>query len=163
MVSQNQVSQIQSTLATAQNIFIALPQNPTFDKVAASLGLYLSLTKANKTVDIASPTKMIVELSSLVGVGKVKNFFQGGKDGLIISFDYLEEAIEKVSYNIENGKFNLVIKPKPGHPPLDSEKVQYSYSGGKADLIFTVGVNSLESLGKLFKNHQELFKSLWKP
>ncbi len=158
MVTPNQTSRIQSALATAQSIFIALPQNPSFDKVAAGLGLYLSLVKAKKSVEIGSPTEMRVEFSSLVGVDKIKNSFQGGKDSLVISFDYVEDAIEKVSYNIENNKFNLVVKPRIGHPPLDSEKVEYTYSGGKVDLIFTIGANSLESLGSIYKGNREAFK-----
>lgn len=158
MIDQRLSSQIKQALATAQNIFIALPQNPNFDKVAASLGLYLSLTKTQKKVEIASPTEMTVEFSPLIGVDKIKNHPQGGKDNLIISFDYVEEAIERVSYNIENGKFNLVIKPKPGFPPLDSSKVQYTYSGGKADLILTIGASSKESLGNLFRDNEEVFE-----
>ena len=157
MMDPNQTSQIQSALATAQSIFIALPQKPSFDQVAAGLGLYLSLAKANKNVNIGSPTEMIVEYSSLVGVDKIKDTFQGGKDSLVVSFDYIEDAIEKVSYNIEEGKFNLVIKPKAGHPPLDSKKVNYSYTGGKVDLIFTIGVTSLGSLGKIYQGNQKFF------
>jgi nanoRNase/pAp phosphatase (c-di-AMP/oligoRNAs hydrolase) len=158
MINQSQASQIQSAFTSAQTIFIVLPQNANFDKVSAGLGLYLSLLKANKMVSIASPTRMTVRFSSLVGVNKIKNRFQGSKKDLIVSFDYVEEAIEKVSYNIENGKFNLVIKPKPGYPPLESEKVKYSYSGGSADLILTVGVRALEDLGNLFKENKDLFK-----
>jgi len=158
MITQNQASRIQSALATAQSIFIALPPNPSFDKAAAGLGLYLSLVKAKKSVEIGSPTEMRVEFSSLVGVDKIKDSFQGGKDSLIISFDYIEDAIEKVSYNIENGRFNLVIKPKPGRPPLDSEKVKYSYTGGKVDLIFAIGASSLGNLGRIYEDNQEAFK-----
>ncbi len=157
MVNQNQTSRIQSALATAQSIFIALPRNPSFDKVAAGLGFYLSLVKAKKSVTIGCPTEMRVEFSSLVGVNKIKDSFQGGKDSLTISFDYIEDAIEKVSYNIEGGKFNLVVKPKAGHPPLDSEKVEYSYTGGKVDLIFTIGASSLDTLGDIHQDNQELF------
>jgi nanoRNase/pAp phosphatase (c-di-AMP/oligoRNAs hydrolase) len=157
MIDSSQTSQLQSALATAQNIFIALPGKPRFDQVAAGLGLYLSLSKAKKTVEIGCPTEMTVEFSSLVGVDKIKDSFQGGKDSLIIAFDYIEDAIEKVSYNIEGGKFNLVVKPKPGHPPLNSEKVNYSYSGGKMDLIFTLGVKSLTQLGKIYQANREVF------
>lgn len=158
MINQNQASRIQSALTTAQSIFIALPRNPSFDKVAAGLGLYLSLVKAKKSVEIGSPTEMRVEFSSLVGVDKIKNTFQGGKDSLVISFDYVEDAIEKVSYNIENNKFNLVVKPKAGRPPLDSEKVEYSYSGGKVDLIFVIGASFPENLGRIYEDNQEVFK-----
>jgi nanoRNase/pAp phosphatase (c-di-AMP/oligoRNAs hydrolase) len=158
MLDPNQTSQIQSALAAAQSIFIALPQKPNFDQVAAGLGLYLSLAKTKKSVEIGSDSKMTVEFSSLVGVNKVKDVFQGGKDSLTIAFDYIEDAIEKVSYNIEGGKFNLVVKPKSGHPPLDSEKVEYSYTGGKVDLIFTIGVTSLGILGKIYHDNREAFE-----
>lgn len=158
MITQNQASRIQSALATAQSIFIALPHNPNFDKAAAGLGLYLSLIKAKKSVEIGSPTEMRVEFSSLVGVDKIKDSFQGGKDSLIVSFDYIEDAIEKVSYNIENNKFNLVIKPRAGHPPLDSERVKYSYTGGKVDLVFTIGASSLGNLGRIYEDNQGAFK-----
>jgi len=157
MIDPSQTSQLQSALATAQNIFIVLPGKPHFDQVAAGLGLYLSLTKAKKNVEIGCPTEMTVEFSSLVGVDKIRDSFQGGKDSLIIAFDYIEDAIEKVSYNIEGGKFNLVVKPKPGHPPLDSEKVNYTYSGGKMDLIFTLGAKSLSQLGKIYQANREVF------
>jgi len=158
MIDSSQTSQLQSALATAQNIFIALPGKPRFDQVAAGLGLYLSLIKAKKTVEIGCPTEMTVEFSSLVGVDKIRDSFQGGKESLIISFDYIEDAIEKVSYNIEGGKFNLVVKPKSGHPPLNSEKVNYTYSGGKMDLIFTLGVKSLSQLGKVYQANREIFE-----
>lgn len=158
MIDPNQTSQLQSALTTAQSVFIALPGKPRLDQVAAGLGLYLSLTKARKNVEIGSPSKMTVEFSSLVGVDKIKDSFQGGKDSLVISFDYVEDAIEKVSYNIEGGKFNLVVKPKAGHPPLDAEKVNYTYIGGKVDLIIVIGAKALSQLGKIYHDNQNAFK-----
>jgi hypothetical protein len=148
-------SSIKESLSTAQSILIALPKNPNYDRVAAGLALYLSLKKAGRQVSIASPEQMTVEFSSLVGVDKIKTKPEG--KNLTISFDYLEDSIEKVSYNIEGGKFNLVIQPKEGFPPLSSDKVEYSYSGGQADLVLTIGVRSIEDLGALYKDNQGLF------
>jgi nanoRNase/pAp phosphatase (c-di-AMP/oligoRNAs hydrolase) len=147
MVIQDFFSSLREPLTTAQTIFILLPQNPNLDKVAASLALFLSLQKAGKQTTIACLTEMTVEFSALVGVDKIQTKL-GGRN-LVISFDYLEDSIEKVSYNIENNKFNLVVQPKTGFPSLSTEKVDYSYSGGEADLVFTVGAKNLESLGGL--------------
>ena len=158
MIDSNLTSQVQSALAAAQSVLIVLPPKPNFDQVASALGLFLSLSKAGKNASLASPTRMTVEFSSLIGVDQIKDNFQGSKDSLIVSFDYVEEAIEKVSYNIKGGKFHLTIKPKAGHPPLDSQKVEYSYAGGKVDLIITVGVNALKDLGSLYEDNQEAFK-----
>lgn len=128
--------QLSSKLGSAQSILIILPRNSNYDQVAAGLALFLSLGKSKKQVSIVSPQEMTVEFSSLVGVDKIKTKQEGRN--LMVSFDYLEEAVEKVSYNIEGGKFNLIIQPKGGFPPLSTENVQYSYSGGQTDLTFTI-------------------------
>jgi hypothetical protein len=143
---------VQQALTAAQTILVVAPEKPSFDNIAAALALFLSLKKMGKTVDVACPDEMTVEFSSLVGVDKVSQKL-GGKN-LIISFDYLEDSIEKVSYNIENNKFNLLIQPKAGFPPLSPEKVSYTHSGG-ADLIFVIGAQKWEDLSHLSAQEKE--------
>lgn len=156
MESLTYLSQLREILTPAQLILIALPEKLDLDKVAAGLSLYLALKKAGKQVSLVCSKPMTVEFSSLVGVDKVRN--KTGGRNLIISLDYLEDSIEKVSYNIQNNKFNLVVQPKPGFPPLSAEKVKYSYSGGGADLIFVIGVGALTDLGEIFLTNKEMFK-----
>jgi len=156
MLDQNLISSVRESLAPAQTVFILLPQKPSLDEIAASLALFLSLKKAGKQATIACPSQMTVEFSALVGVNQIQTKL-GGRD-LTISFDYIEDSIEKVSYNIENNKFNLVIQPKVGFPPLSPEKVDYSYSGGEANLIFTVGAQDLKDLGQLYQDAKSLFQ-----
>ena len=148
--------QIENSLTTAQIIFIVLPPNLNQDKVAAGLSLFLSLKKKGRQVSIASSQPMTVEFSSLVGVDKISQKL-GGRN-LVISFDYLQDSIEKVSYNIENKKFNLVIQPKDGFPPLSTEKIEYFYSGGKADLVLILGASSLADLGEIYSQNKNLFE-----
>jgi hypothetical protein len=40
---------------------------------------------------------------------------------------------------------------------LDSQKLEYSYIGANADLVITIGVPKLESLGRLYQEEQKLF------
>lgn len=149
-------NQVQDALSTAQTVFIVLPLRLDHDKVAAGLSLYLSLQKMGKQVSIFSSKPMTVEYSSLVGVDKISLKIEGRN--LTVSFDYVEDSIEKVSYNIENNRFNLVVQPKEGFPPLSTDKVNYSYSGGKADLIFIFGASSLKELGEIYFQNKELFE-----
>lgn len=153
MYHQASFTPVQQALATAQTVLVVAPKNPNLDKIAAALGLFLSLKKGGKSVMVACPDEMTVEFSLLVGVDKITQQL-GGKN-LIISLDYIEDSIEKVSYNIEDNKFNLVIQPKPGFPPLSADKVSYSYFGG-ADLIFVIGAQSLEDLGNLYTQEGRL-------
>jgi nanoRNase/pAp phosphatase (c-di-AMP/oligoRNAs hydrolase) len=155
MSNQAQTEEIKKVLDPAKSVFVLLPQNPNLDAAAAALSLFLSLKEAGKNTFIGSPTKMRVEFSTLVGIDRVSDKI--GNRNLIISFDYAEDAIEKVSYNVEEGKFNLVIEPKSEHPPLDSKKVNFSYEGIEAPLIFIVGAKKLEDLGALYEKDRQAF------
>lgn len=146
---------IQQNLAEAKNILILLPANPALDSVAAGLSLYLSFKKQGKNVGVGCSTQMTVAFNRLIGVNKITNKI--GSRNLIVSFDYLKDSIEKVSYNIEDNKFNLVIEPKPNFPPLDSSKVSYSYTGANADIIFIVGATKLEDLQNLYFEEKNIF------
>lgn len=156
MIKQDLFTSVRSSLAPAQATCIFLTKSPNYDQVAAGLALFLSLKNSGKQTIIVCPIAMTVEFSSLVGVDKVQT--ELSRRNLIVSFGYVEDSIEKVSYNIENNKFNLVIQPKPGFPPLSSETVNYSYSGGEADLIFTVGAKRWQDLGELYQESDPLFE-----
>lgn len=105
---------------------------------------------------IACPRPPIVGWSHLVGVNKLIQML--GNKNFVISLDYQEGSIEKVSYNIEGNKFNLVIEPRTGAPVFNEKKVSYSYSGFSADLIFAVAAPTLESLGKYYNDNKQLFQ-----
>lgn len=157
MESFPEFNQIQTALTSAQLIYIVLPEKLNLDKVAAALSLYLSLKKIGKQVTTYCVKPMIVKYSGLVGVDKIKQKLEG--KNLTVSFDYVADSIEKVSYNIQDNKFNLLIQPKDGFPPLATEKVSYSYSGGQADLVLVIGATSLTDLGALYSGNQEFFNN----
>jgi len=146
---------VQESLTNSKNILILISANSSVDSVAAALALYLSLEQQRKNVNIGCPTAMTVAFNRLVGVNKISNKI--GSRNLVVSFDYIKDSIEKVSYNIEDNKFNLVVEPKPNFPPLDPEKVSYSHSGASADIIFVIGATKLEDLEKFYFEEKNLF------
>jgi nanoRNase/pAp phosphatase (c-di-AMP/oligoRNAs hydrolase) len=152
---QSDFSALQQSLQKSNNILILLPTTHTIDKVASGLSLYLTLKKAGKNVIIASPQQITVAYNRLIAVNKISDKL--GNKNLVISFDYVKDAIEKVSYNIKNNKFNLVVEPKPGKPSLDPAKVNYSHSGTDADLIFVIGAKQLEDLAQFYQQQRSLF------
>src|SRR3989344_2306883 len=154
-----QVSQAKNLLENSNNILVVIRINPSIDKIAGALSLYLSLSAAGKQVSLVTPTEMTVQFNQLVGVDKISTSFNAtsGKN-LIISFPYQEGSIEKVSYNIENDTFNLVIEPREGYPAITPEMMQYKYSGGSTDAIMTIGVNKLDDASNLFNANQNLFQ-----
>ena len=146
---------LQPSLTDAKDVLVLITINPSLDNVAASLALYLGLKKQNKNVTIGCITPMTVAFNRLIGVDKISN--QIGNRNLVISFDYIKDSIEKVSYNIEDNKFNLVVEPKPNLPPLDSDKVSYTYTGIQADLIFIIGATKLEDLDNFYFQNKNIF------
>ncbi len=146
---------LRNSLQKARDIIIFLPNNPSVDATASALALYLCLRK-NKRVTIGCPTLMRAEFNHLYGIDRVTDKI--ANRNLVISFAYEKEAIEKVSYNIDKGKFNLVIEPRNGYEPLDINKVSYSHLGMKADLIFVVGAQSLDELKELYQKEKSFFE-----
>ena len=138
----------------AEEIGIFLSESASRDQMAAALALYLSLSQS-KPVKISYPKPVMVPWTHLVGINKVQNS-SGGKN-FIISLDYVEGSIEKVSYNIEGNKFNLVIEPKSGTHMFSEKNVHYNKSGLNAGMIITVGVAALEMLGKTYTDNKQMF------
>lgn len=125
-------------------VLIALPKNPSFDHVAAALSLSLVLQEAGKTASVIAAQPMTVEFNHLVGVDKISNQIQG--TDLIVSFDYPADQIERVSYNDDGDRPNIVIQPKSGAPILTESLAAFSYAGVSADLIISVGVREANQL-----------------
>lgn len=157
MILPQDVAALKDVAQQATSAYVLLGMSPSYDAVASALSIYLSLKAAGKEVQIACPDDMRVEFSHLVGVDEVKKTI--GNRNLVVSFDYEENSVEKVSYNIsEDGKkFNLTISPKVGGKPLDSNQIQYSYSGAEAELVFLVGVGTFEDLAELYQDNRALF------
>jgi nanoRNase/pAp phosphatase (c-di-AMP/oligoRNAs hydrolase) len=142
-------------VTTAKDIVIVTHTNPTMDSMGGSLALALGLISLGKNATVLCADPMTVELSSFVGIDKVSKEF--GKKNFVISLDYDDGSIEKVSYNIENKKFNLVIEHRPGHEPFTADKAQYSYQGTNADCIITVDTMHFGEFGKLYTDNKDHF------
>jgi len=149
------ITKVKELLDKATNVVIATHEHPTFDSIGSALTLSIGLASLGKKVTVVCPDAMTVELSSFIGVQKIvkdisnKNF--------IISLDYTEGSIEKVSYNIEGNTFNLVIEPRVGHDGFSEDKVHYTHGGALADLIFTVDTIHTGGLKKVYEDNKELF------
>lgn len=154
---QTDLPKVKEQLEKAKEVLIVTHEKPTSDSVGSTLALYLGLVSLGKKVTLACPDPITVELSNFVGVQKVVS--ELGNKNFVISLDYVDGSIEKVSYNIEGDKFNLVIEPRAGFDSFSSEKVHYSYAGVNADLIFAVDTIHLGGLKKLYDGDKNLFAS----
>lgn len=143
--------ELRNLIEQASSLAIIIPGNPQFDQVAAALAFKLASQKKGKPAAVLCPTAMTVEFNRLVGVETIGEKNESGSD-LVVSLNYPLDQIEKVSYNDEGGKLNLVIQPKVNAPRPEKNQIQFSYQGGNKNLTVLMGVNNIASLGQLANN-----------
>jgi hypothetical protein len=146
------LEKIKDLLAKNENIGIAVGKNPGVDEMAAALSLYLALSQSSRKTTVVCPTEPIVEVSSLVGIDKVKKSFDGGANGdLTVSFPYREGEIEKISYTLEEGKLNILVKAGENGLSFNEKDVEYKREGAAPGLVFVVGTPRISDLGTAFE------------
>ncbi len=143
--------QLRDIISKNTNIGIALGKNPDVDAMASALSLYLALKNEGKNVDIVCPSDVLVEHSSLVGVDKVRRNFEGGGGDMIVSFPYTEEGeIEKISYTLENGFLNIIVKAGEQGLSFSEKDVIFKRSQGYPSVLFVIGTSRLSDLEKIY-------------
>lgn len=159
MFTSDQVSQLRELVSTAQSILVMLPSEAKLDQIASGMALTTCLEQAGKQVTLLSPTPLGLDQQSLGGISQVHT--QLGNRDLTVSFDYHPEAVDKVSYHIDDQqqRFYLVIKPQKGQKPLDKSTVQFTYTGAEADIIFLIGIHDFDSLEQLYFGFEQLYQT----
>jgi len=145
-------------IESAKSFIVCLPPDPGKDLVAAGISLHLALKEAGKISQIGCGSDVHID-HQIEGVTEIADTI--GSRNLIITFDYKEDDLDKVDYDVrDDGKFYLLIKPKEGAPVPDISGVKYSYSGATSDLVITLGINSLEELGKLYADEKKFLDNV---
>lgn len=78
-------------------------------------------------------------------------------ESLVISFDWTKNQLDKVSYNIEGNRFDLIVRSRGTR--VNPSDITYSYRGQKFDLVVTIGVKNLEEIQN-FGIELEMFNHL---
>jgi len=157
MTYEEALTKAKELVGKANDIVIVTHAKPTMDSMGGSLALMLGLISLGKKATVVCPDPVTVNLSSFVGVDRVVRDF--GKKNFVISLDYVDGSIEKVSYNIEGKKFNLVVEHRPGFDLFSPDKVQYSYQGVSADLILSVDTIDPKDLGSVYEHQKDIMNS----
>ena len=143
-------SQIREMVERSETVGVVVGKNPSLDALGAALGLYLSLQTSGKRVSMVSATEPLVEHSNLVGIDKVRANFEGQGGDLVVSFPYKEGEIDKVSYTLEDGALNIVVKPGELGLSFTEQDVVFRRKGEYPQLIFTIGVPRISDLSSIF-------------
>ncbi|PJE62489.1 hypothetical protein COU88_04750, partial [Candidatus Roizmanbacteria bacterium CG10_big_fil_rev_8_21_14_0_10_39_6] len=143
-------------LKNASSVLIAIGKQAKRDGFAAALALYVSLTQEGKSVHICTEAD-VAQADGLIGVDKIERSLALGGNVLKVSFPYSDGAIDKVTYNITDDRFNLLVEPHQGQEALDSKNVRFTYTGGAVDVIVCIEAQTLESLGNIYMENPDIF------
>ena len=156
MLNDSQLTQLQNLTDSAGSHLVLYKHNAPASVLASAGGWYLALKEKGVDVRLAALKKP--KNKNLIGLKSTETDL--GKQNLTISFDYNEEAVDKISYHIgeTTKKFYLTIKPQKGHPPLNANTVEFSYTGFEAEIIYLFGIDKLEELDKLYFGYEEKFQ-----
>lgn len=130
------VSSIQPLLASAKKINIVIPQ-VSIDSVAAGLSLALSLRRQGVDATVYSPQKTDNNYSKLSGLELLTDTYKN--NNLVVSLDYPTAQIDKVSYNDDGGRLNLVVELKDGAPQITNNQIIVQNQAGQSDLNIMLG------------------------
>jgi len=139
----------------ADSILVALPAKPDEDALGSALALKLFLEKVGKKVTVLSSEPLPEKLRFLPAVSELVSELVSGKD-FIISLKTEQASAEKLSYQVAEGKLNIIITSKEGE--FKPEDVSFSTGKPQFDLIITVDTPNLDLLKGATERYPELFK-----
>jgi len=134
------VSEVKNLLSTAKTALIAVPQL-NVDSIGSALALALLLKKSNITTKVFCPQKTDANYTKLSGLELLTDIYN--PNDLIVTLDYPLDQIEKVTYNQDGGKLNLVVQTKDGSPKVAENQILISNQASAADINFCFGDEAL--------------------
>ncbi len=134
------VTKINELLVNAKTALVVVPQLG-IDQLSAALALGLSLKKKNIETKVFCPAKPDANYSKLSGLDLLIDSYN--QNDLVITLDYPLDQIEKVNYNQDNGKLNLIVETKQGSPKVAENQINIAHQSGISDINFILGEETL--------------------
>lgn len=152
----NLEQQIFNQIKKSKSILIIFSANQEGDTVASSLALFLFLKKQNYDVSIvgANFEETKNSFTFLPGYGEIQNSLNNLRR-FIVSVDISQAKVSQIKYLVDDNTLNFIISPSEGW--FKPEDVSARAGEFKYDLIITVGLRDLESLGGLYDENVEFF------
>ncbi len=155
----NQVVLLIEALAKSLSVAILLPPSPRIEDVLSAEALATAILTNSQGKSVSIAASGTIPQSPLI-TRPISGALAAGGDNLVISFPYVDGSIDKVDYKIDQGKFNLIVIPRPGFEKVTSDQISFDYGGGVTDCLIVLGCATLDALGDLFTQNQALLDSV---
>ena len=151
----NDATQISAAWKRANDVLVVFRADPAFDAASAALALAAVIRKLGHRVDVVSANwRTPNELQFIDAMKTVKPAIEQLQK-FVIEVPVDRTPIQELSYDIKDGRLRISLVPKVGS--WKPEEVSAKPSDYRFDLICTVGVPDLASLGPVFETHANFF------
>lgn len=152
---QETAKQIKQLVDNSKRVLITTGRNYSGDGLASALALLLIFNKLNKYAEVVIDCfNLPAEYRFLPGVEQIKAEVKKLKKYLI-SLDISQTGLEELAYDVVGNTLRIHLTPARG--VLQPSDLHFQTSEFSFDLIFTVAVQDLESIGSLYDFHRDLF------
>jgi bifunctional oligoribonuclease and PAP phosphatase NrnA len=136
---------------------LVVPGHPDGDSVGSALACLIVLTKLGKEASVALIEPVSHQYRFLPRVTDITQDVNGVRD-FIITLDNPSVETDKLSYNFDDGKLNIIITPKRGR--YQSDDVTVRQGAFKYDLVITLDAPHVGMLGEIHERYPTLFQEV---
>ena len=140
----NQEQQLATRISEANYILVTVNSNPTFDQLAAAIGLTLMLNKMNKYATAIFSGQIPSSLNFLSPEKTIEKTTDSLRD-FIISLD--KDKADKLRYKIEDNFVRIFISPY--HSALSEKDFVFSMGDFNVDVVIALGIVKREELDRV--------------
>ncbi len=138
----------------SNQILVTSSNYPTGDAIGSILALGLTLKKMGKEVVLISSELEKEAFKFLPALDEIQENLKSSND-LVVSVDISKTEVEKLSYNTETQKLNIIVTPKEGS--FKTEDVTINKGKYKCDLIIVLDTQDVEHIDKIYDENTKLF------
>jgi len=148
-------NQIFRQIEKSKSILVVFKLQENDDSLAASLGIFLFLKKIGKETEVIGiGEKTDNNLSFLPNFSEIKSKLENIRR-FIVSLSVKNATVNQIKYSLDDDKLNFIISPSAGW--FSPEDVSAKAGDFRYDLIITIGLSDLESLGEAYDENIEFF------
>ena len=140
----------------SKHILIA-PGRSDGDSIGSGLALYLVLSRLGRKVDLVVLDPLPDKFDFLPKLDELQHEFNGLRD-FIISLECVSATADKLAYNFQDSKLNIVVTPKQG--TFKPQDVSFAEGNFQYDVVVTMDAADLEQLGAIYIDNPKLFQSV---
>lgn len=149
------LEQASTLLRQSTTPLILLPASPSTDALAAGLALLLVLEKQGKAAKIVSPNFTLPEGHDFLPKNTAIEQRLTSLRNFVISVDVARTKLDALSYDVRDNRLHIYLSPKQGF--YEAKDVTTSAGSFAHDVIITLDLPTLESLGALYHDNAEFF------